>query len=218
MEENTDEYIPEEPRVIEDYPLLEKIYEHHDNKISQFSSKPCLDVGFGKKPFKGATHGIEPEEKNVRDSPKDFNAVQGVGHDMPFEDNMFETVVAKRVIHHFEPNLRQEFFEEVRRVLKPEGKFIILEGTPGMFRRFTKKIGFITGVLGDDNDDFGHLNSEEVSELLEKSNFRKLHTETLGSPLMPISISKSAFSKKLFPFYERTNFIKWWTFIVAELD
>jgi len=218
MKETSEDYIPEEPRFIDKHPLLKKIYEHHDQKISQYSSKPCLDVGFGKKPFEGATHGVEPEKKNVEDAPEDFKAIQGVGHDLPFEDNKFETVVAKRVIHHFDPDLREGFFEEVKRVLKPKGSFIILEGTPGIYRKTTKRIGFALGILGKDNDEYGHLSQNDILNLLNKSDFRCTHTESLGSPLMPFSISKAEISKQIFPLYERTNFIKWWTLTVAKSD
>lgn len=137
---------------------------------------------------------------------------------MPFEDDKFQTVVAKRVIHHFDPELREEFFNEVKRVLKPKGKFIILEGTPGMYRRATKSIGFITGVLGEDNDDYGHLDERDISELLENSGFREINQEKLGSPLMPFSILNSNIAEKIFPVYKKTNFIKWWTLTVAELE
>lgn len=211
-----EDYIPEEPRFIDNHPLLKKIYEHQDQKISQHSTQPCLDIGFGKKPFKHATHGIEPEKKNVEDAPENFEAVHGVGHNMPFEDNKFETVVAKRVIHHFDPSLREEFFNEVKRVLKPRGNFIILEGTPGIYRKITKGTAFTLGILGEDNDDYGHLNKEEIFNLLDETGFRKLNTETLGSPLMPLSFLNYDFIEKAFPLYQRTNFLKWWTLVVSE--
>jgi SAM-dependent methyltransferase len=214
----SEDYIPEEPRYIDRHPLLKKIYEHHDDLISEYSEEPCLDIGFGKKPFRGATHGIEPETKNVEDAPEEFEAVQGVGHDMPFEDNKFQTVVAKRVIHHFDPELREEFFEEVERVLKPGGKLIILEGTPGIFRKTTKSIGFITGILGEDNDEYGHLDEKEISDLLKETGFIQTSQRKLGSPLMPFSILNSKHSEKVFPLYKKTNFIKWWTLTVAELE
>lgn len=183
--------------------------------ISQYTSKPCLDVGFGTKPFKEATHGIEPEEKNVKNTREDFVAVKGSGHDMPFKDNKFNSVVAKRVMHHFSPELREKFINEVKRVLKPEGKFVVLEGTPGTFRKLTKHIGFSLGLLGEDNDRFGHLSVKKIEELIGPR-FKIIKNEKLGSPIMPFSVIKSSVSEKLFPIYKKTNLIRWWTFIAAK--
>ncbi|MDY6788599.1 MAG: hypothetical protein SVV03_01415, partial [Candidatus Nanohaloarchaea archaeon] len=95
--QDEDKFIDEEPREIDRYPLLKRIYKWHDDLISQYTEKPCLDVGFGKEPFKEADYGVEPEPANIEAVPDSFNAEIASGHDMPYEDNFFESVVAKRV-------------------------------------------------------------------------------------------------------------------------
>lgn len=134
---------------------------------------------------------------------------------MPFKSNKFGSVVAKRVIHHFDPGIREQLMQEVARVLKPKGTFIILEGTPGIYRKTVKTIGFALGCLGEDEDIFGHLSVNELKELV-KSQFEIKESRKLGSPLMPFSIFKSALSTKLFSLYRITNFLRWWTLVVAE--
>lgn len=209
-------YIAEEPREIDDYHLLRRIYDYHDRKIGEYTNHPCLDIGFGKKPFNEADYGIEPEERNVEEAPEEFDAIVGSAHDMPYDDNKFDSVVAKRVIHHFDPKLRNRVMKEVNRVLNPGGSFIIIEGTPGWYRKFTKRIGFATGILGKDNDDYGHLSPQEVRSLIEEAGFDLKQVEKLGSPLIPLSIIKSERIANIYPLHLYLNIVRWWTFFVAK--
>ncbi|WP_048058291.1 class I SAM-dependent methyltransferase [Pyrococcus yayanosii] len=51
--------------------------------------------------------------------------IQGDAREIPFEDNTFDYVLFIDSLVHFEPLELNKVFKEVRRVLKPEGKFII---------------------------------------------------------------------------------------------
>jgi ubiquinone/menaquinone biosynthesis C-methylase UbiE len=57
-----------------------------------------------------------------------FSPIQGEA--IPFEDCFFDVVIAHGVFHHIPPPERQVWLQEISRVLKPRGKFVLLEVNP----------------------------------------------------------------------------------------
>ncbi|WP_434296953.1 methyltransferase domain-containing protein [Clostridium sporogenes] len=104
------------------------------------NSKNVLDLGTGTgkvlKALKeeypnGNYYGVDLSEGMMSKIDKDlgFNLLQSKIEDLNiFEDNFFDVVTARMVIHHSED--LNKAFSEVRRILKPGGKFIVCEGTP----------------------------------------------------------------------------------------
>jgi len=99
------------------------------------------------------------EEKGV-----DFTVADAT--QLPLEDNRFDLVMSFMVIHHIED--WQRVLQEVDRVLKPQGTYIIYEITYPVFavralRAATKK--------------FGIFSAHDIVEYLEKRGFQVLHEE-----------------------------------------
>jgi len=66
---------------------------------------------------------------NERNIPK-ANFKTFDGHILPYENNSFDSCMAACVFHHIEHNLHSQILEEIRRVLKPGGKFYLWEHNP----------------------------------------------------------------------------------------
>jgi len=205
--------IVERPRNIRKHPLLAEIYEKHDELISTYlPAGETLELAFGQHMHPRADIGAEAWRSNALSVPSP--AVTGDARSLPFEDNAFDAVIGRRFLHHVPPADRIEILQEARRVLKPGGRLLVLEGTPGLYRRVMKGAAFRFGLLEDDTDIYGHLSERRVESLVDSA-FDVVHTETLGSSLMVASIAESSLAASLFPLYQRTQCIKWWTFIVG---
>ncbi|WP_135305297.1 class I SAM-dependent methyltransferase [Haloarcula amylovorans] len=206
--------IVEQPREIRRHPLLARIYERHDALISEsLSTGRTLELAFGQHMHPDADVGLEGWLSNAQSVPDP--AVAGDARSLPFEDASFGTVIGRRFLHHVPPEDRQRILSEAARVLKPGGRVVLLEGTPGLYRRLTKGVAFRLGLLEEDTDIYGHLSEADVYELVAQE-FDVVTKRTLGSPLMVASIAESDLSKHLYEAYQRTQFVKWWTFVVGE--
>lgn len=104
------------------------------------NNKNVLDLGTGtgkvlkalkEEYHNGNYYGVDLSEGMMNKIDKDlgFNLSQSKIEDLSiFEDNFFDVVTARMVIHHSED--LNKAFSEVKRILKPGGKFIVCEGTP----------------------------------------------------------------------------------------
>lgn len=89
-----------------------------------------LDVGAGAgqiaaldfKALANRVCGIDPDPR-VIDNPALHEAKQGAGEDIPYPDETFDVVISANVLEHLINPLR--VFQEVSRVLKPGGLFIV---------------------------------------------------------------------------------------------
>lgn len=211
-----EEAIVEQPRRVKKHPLLSEIYKHHDEFISDFlPNGDTLEIAFGQYMHPQADVGLEAWPSNVYEMER--TAVIGDARSLPFEEDSFDAIIGRRFLHHVPEKDRAKIINESSRVVKPGGRIIILEGTPGLYRKLTKGIAFRLGFLGEDSDIYGHLSDDELYEIVNSS-FTIVYNKSLGSPLMPASISESQLSKYVFPFYQRTQFVEWWTLIVGELN
>ena len=207
--------IVEQPRSIRKHPLLSEIYGHHDELIAEHLPKgETLEVAFGQYMHPEADVGLEAWPSNVH--AIDRTALAGDARSLPFDDDTFDAVVGRRFLHHVPEEGRRSILREARRVLKPGGRIVVLEGTPGIYRKLTKGVAFRLGVLGDDSDVYGHLSSDEILDLLA-SEFEVVADRSLGSPFMIAGISESDLSRHLLALHRRTQFVKWWTLAVGEV-
>ncbi|NTW03563.1 MAG: class I SAM-dependent methyltransferase [Oscillochloris sp.] len=69
----------------------------------------------------------------------------GVAEALPFPNGMFDRVVSRLVIHHLPGDLKARTFGEMRRVLKPGGRCLILDFDP----RASRIVGAIVAHIGD---------------------------------------------------------------------
>ncbi|GCF14017.1 hypothetical protein Harman_19520 [Haloarcula mannanilytica] len=206
--------IVERPRNVRKHPLLDRIYERHDELIAeQLPAGRTLEIAFGQHMHPQADIGLEGWPSNAETVHKP--AIAGDARTLPFADDAFDAVVGRRFLHHVPPADRPEILRETARVLRPGGRVALLEGTPGLYRKLTKGVAFRLGLLAEDTDIYGHLSEDAVTDLVSES-FEIAEKRTLGSPLMLASISESDASARLLDLYERTQFVKWWTFVVGE--
>lgn len=112
-------------------------------KLNCLSGGKILDVGIGRGQFAWIMAenlknyeviiGLDPSRKNLEKAQKnlqEFNVdyLLGSGKEIPFNDNYFDIVTIAQVLHHI-PNKREiiEVLNEMKRVLKPGGMFIVKE-------------------------------------------------------------------------------------------
>jgi len=83
---------------------------------------------------KGEVHGIDaaPEMIEVarrkateQETEVDFRV--GLIEDIPFPDNEFDLVLSSLMLHHLPSELKRRGFIEIRRVLKPAGRFLAVD-------------------------------------------------------------------------------------------
>lgn len=205
--------VVEQPRDVQRHPLLAAIYDKHDALIADYlPGGETLELAFGQHIHPQADIGTEAWRSNAVGVGRP--AVLGDARSLPFDDGVFEAVIGRRFLHHVPETDRAEILREAHRILKPGGRVILVEGTPGLYRRLTKHTAFRLGLLEADNDRYGHLSESAVTDLVRES-FDVVDKQTLGSPLMLASIAQSPLAASLFPLYQRTQCVKWWTFIVG---
>jgi ubiquinone/menaquinone biosynthesis C-methylase UbiE len=103
-----------------------------------------LDVGCGTGYFAkraarvvgpdGSVFGIDPSETVVeyatRTAPPNCRFVVAGAERLPFPDNAFDVVVSSLAFHHLPPAARPEALREVCRVLRPEGRLLLVDFRP----------------------------------------------------------------------------------------
>lgn len=209
--------IVERPREVGGHPLLAEVYRRQDALIGRLAAGPddrMLEVAFGTHPHPDADVGVEAYPENARDAG-DAHVATADARNLPFEGGSFDVVVGRRFLHHVPEEDRGSIVEEAGRVLVPDGRLVLIEGTPGVYRRLTKGLAFRLGLLGEDNDEYGHLTRRELEALLSDHGFDVVETSPLGSPLLPLGLLRSRWVGRLSGLYERTQWVRWWTLAVG---
>lgn len=104
--------------------------------ISPASEVRLLDVGTGtgellralaRRPLRpDRATGIDRSRavlRQVPQLPSGWDLQEAAGEALPFEDASFDVVCASWVLHVLDPEIRQKVISEVRRVLRPGGRF-----------------------------------------------------------------------------------------------
>ncbi len=107
---------------------------------------------------------------------------EALASSLPYPNSSFDRVVTSLVIHHLVTEDKRRAFEEIYRVLKPQGELCVLDY--GMPHSTTAR--FITGYmhgLEEAADNFGGL----IPQFIRDAGFRSVHEEehflTLFGPL-----------------------------------
>lgn len=211
----SDGAIIERPRAISNYPLLEEVYAHHDELIGNHieEGSRTLELAFGTHSHPAADVGIDAFKSNTH-TATGIECATADARKLPFQEDTFSTVIGRRFLHHVQEP--EWIIEETKRILDPSGTLILLEGTPGLYRQVTKGLAYRLGMLEEDTDEYGHLSHQELHHVVNEHGFDITSERALGSPLMPLSIIRSPAVKELADLYERSQWIRWWTFVVAE--
>jgi ubiquinone/menaquinone biosynthesis C-methylase UbiE len=89
---------------------------------------------------------------------------------LPFPDARFDVVLSTLMLHHLPRQLRQQCLREVRRVLKPQGRLLIVD-----FGRPQRKSGLIAHFHRH-----GHVNLEDVVSQLDEAGLRRVESGPVG--------------------------------------
>jgi ubiquinone/menaquinone biosynthesis C-methylase UbiE len=124
--------------------------------LAPSSGEKILDIGAGKgqvadrvmQASRGAeVYAVEPNEKRVASMKLKFPSIKSSvakAENLPFSDSYFDKAYTTMALHHFADV--DSALEEVARVLKPGGSFVILEVEPDsglgrIFRLFGRLMG-----------------------------------------------------------------------------
>lgn len=97
---------------------------------------------------------------------------------LPFSDGMFDSVICNNALH----NMKQpeDALSEIKRVLKPDGRFIVIIAGVGESLKF--KIALTISTLIGQLPVFHKLNLDEFSDFIDKSGFDVVKKERLKHP------------------------------------
>ena len=150
-----------------------------DRYLTINKNHSVLDVGGGtgiiaKKVSKkaGFTTIIDPSI-SLLSKVKDENIelIKGSGTDMPIKDNKFDFVLVLNTIHHIDKGEHKQLFSEIYRVLKKNGKILVLD--------LSKPINFFCKIFANidrftSGGEIFYRNPSEIKEILKDSNFNDI--------------------------------------------
>jgi len=219
---------------------LKHLFGRLDNKIMKcicrddidLKSKKLLDIGCGFGDFLsyaekklGHTYGIDLIESEVeaakRFLPPNSEVIVAEGENLPFENNFFDFVVIKGVVHHFAEPIK--VFQEIKRILKKGGRLIILEGNPSSsYRKWILKIADILKIEHESSL-FSHLSFPEIAALLKEVGFRSTNQRISGffTPFGLVGFGNANLWQRINTIEDflerRMPFFMWHNLIIAEL-
>ena len=139
-----------------------------------------LDIGSGTTPlflmeaeFK-EKYGIDPMAKEIQD--KNINIVRAdlnIHPALPFQDNFFTVITMLAVFEHIEPNNLIDILNEIKRVLKPGGRFILTTPTPwlNVFLKLMAQLNLVSKEeIKEHKEAYSH---KKIGDYLEQSGFLK---------------------------------------------
>jgi SAM-dependent methyltransferase len=127
------------------------------------SSKQVLDLGCGKKPYK--TLFSNAQDYIGIDYRSNLAEVKGVGENLPFREESFDTVICTQVLEHVEnPKL---VLDELRRILTGDG--LVLLSTHGFW------------IEGHETVDYWRWTIQGLRKIFEDSGFKIVESRSMES-------------------------------------
>ena len=141
--------------------------------ISQADVKPdhqVLDLGCGTGTFvvllkrqlpTAQVIGLDPDQKalqraenKVRRAGLSVRLDRGFGDELPYETDSFDRVFSSFMFHHLDEQTKKKTLQEVRRVLKPDGSFHLLDFTAdGGSHGFLARLFHSHALMKDNTDE-----------------------------------------------------------------
>jgi ubiquinone/menaquinone biosynthesis C-methylase UbiE len=100
----------------------------------------------------------------------DVSFKDGVAEALPFPDAQFDVVLSTMMLHHLPRKARQECAREIRRVLRPGGRVLVVDFGQAQDRR---------GLLAHFHR-HGHVDPRNIVSLLEEAGFRVMESGAVG--------------------------------------
>jgi ubiquinone/menaquinone biosynthesis C-methylase UbiE len=113
---------------------------------------------------------IERARKKARNAGLDITITQGVAQTLRFDDSRFDLVLSTRMLHHLPRKGRLECAREMRRVLRPGGRALVVDFVQPQYRR---------GVLQHFHR-HGHVNLEELTTVVSEAGLVTRESGPLG--------------------------------------
>jgi len=169
---------------------IEAEHHSHERKVQEYErvlarygisrddlvGKNVLALGAGT----GIVHGIDVDCTNVAIDPLTFTfrdvladssaeLVTGIGEKLPFDDDTLDLIISRNVLDHtIDP---RTVFEEIRRLLKPDGTFVLDVNVFLLPRAIRERLSLI------DHPHPHHFSPDEVINYLESSGFDLSYVE-----------------------------------------
>ena len=93
-----------------------------------------------------------------------------VAETLPFPEAQFDVVLSTLMLHHLPRKVRQQCAREIRRVLKPQGRVLVVD-----FAQAQSKSGLLAHFHRH-----GYVNPREILGLLEETGFRCVESGPVG--------------------------------------
>ena len=117
-------------------------------------------------------YGIDPDKRILeiaRKKTKDINFQEAFMQKLPFPDNYFDFVYSSLVVHHIQSEVKQDAMNEIYRVLKPKGKFLLVDfGKPK--NKFFAIPCLYAMILEEGIDNY----KGKIPEILKKAKFKSV--------------------------------------------
>jgi ubiquinone/menaquinone biosynthesis C-methylase UbiE len=128
----------------------------HDSNVFGIDASPEMIATAGKKAIKA---GLEINFRN--------ESIEA----LPFPDGQFDAVLSTVMLHHLQRKVREAGIREIRRVLKPGGRVLIVDFA-GTDRQ--------TGLLAHLHRRHGHVSAAEVIALLKGAGLNVIENGAVG--------------------------------------
>jgi|SRR5215471_2443346 len=126
----------------------------------------------------GTVHGIDPSpemiiraRRKVRKAGVEVRLKQAIVEALPFDDESFDVVLSTLMLHHLPPKARQTCAREIRRVLKPGGRALVVD-----FGSSAKK----KGLVGHLHRRHGSVKLDNIIDFLSQAGLNIVESGEMG--------------------------------------
>lgn len=145
--------------------------QNHIQRHFNLSNKNVLDFGAGTGAnctlcTPGYYLGIDPDTQRMEFAKRLYNQYRFetlLGRSIPAESNSFDFILVIAVLHHIPPEMVSNYIKEFKRILKPEGRIVVIE--PCLFEKSPISNWF---MKTNDKGDFIQSEEEYLNYFIEE--------------------------------------------------
>jgi ubiquinone/menaquinone biosynthesis C-methylase UbiE len=127
----------------------------------------------------GAVYGVDASlemlaraERKTRKAGVEVSFRNGVAESLPFPDAQFDVAFCTVMLHHLPPKARIQCAKEIRRILKPEGRVLVVD-----FEGFSDQK---RTLLSHFHRPHGHVRVRDIEALLGEAGLRTIESGPVG--------------------------------------